>query len=198
MGGTGKLRVFGSGKNKVCWTYVDNYCHGLILAERALYKDSPALGKFYVCTDGDTHPFSEGYCLMWDEIDKMAIGVGFPSIKEKMHLPKWLMLMVGYTCDVIGHILGRVLKLNAFAVHMMTMHRWFRITNAERDLGYKPIVGFNEGCADTVHWFKKKWLPSYDAATSGFLNSDVAKQTKRKIDIQAASADSTKTPLVTK
>ena len=35
---TGKLRVFGNGQNKVCFTYVDNYCHGLILGERALYQ----------------------------------------------------------------------------------------------------------------------------------------------------------------
>ncbi len=37
-GGTGKLRVFGKGDNRICFTHVDNYCHGLIIAERALYK----------------------------------------------------------------------------------------------------------------------------------------------------------------
>ena len=26
------------GKNRVCFTYVDNYCHGLILGERALFQ----------------------------------------------------------------------------------------------------------------------------------------------------------------
>lgn len=36
--GKGQLRVFGNGKNKVSFTYLDNYCHGLILGFDALYK----------------------------------------------------------------------------------------------------------------------------------------------------------------
>ena len=31
---------------------MDNYCHGLILGYDALYKGSPALGSFYIVTDG--------------------------------------------------------------------------------------------------------------------------------------------------
>lgn len=34
----GQLRVFGNGKNKVSFTHVDNYCHGLILGIDSLYK----------------------------------------------------------------------------------------------------------------------------------------------------------------
>lgn len=47
------------GMNKVCFTHVDNYAHALILAERALYPGSKALGKFYIVTDGKTHPQTE-------------------------------------------------------------------------------------------------------------------------------------------
>lgn len=36
--GKGQLRVFGNGRNKVSFTYLDNYCHGLILGYDALYK----------------------------------------------------------------------------------------------------------------------------------------------------------------
>ena len=45
-----RLRVFGDGENLVSVCYVDNYCHGLILGERALYPGSPALRNFYICT----------------------------------------------------------------------------------------------------------------------------------------------------
>jgi hypothetical protein len=44
--------------------------HGLIIAERALYPGSPALGKFYIVTDGDTHPAPEGFALFWPELDR--------------------------------------------------------------------------------------------------------------------------------
>ena len=40
--GTGRLRVFGNGKNRICFTHVDNYAHGLIIAERALKPGSRA------------------------------------------------------------------------------------------------------------------------------------------------------------
>lgn len=64
--GTGRLRIFGEGKNRICFTHNDNYCHGLILAERTLYEGSPALGKFYIITDAHTHPYKEGYLYFWE------------------------------------------------------------------------------------------------------------------------------------
>jgi nucleoside-diphosphate-sugar epimerase len=39
-GGNGTLRIFASGQNRVCFTHVDNYAHGLIIAENALFKVS--------------------------------------------------------------------------------------------------------------------------------------------------------------
>ncbi len=64
--GTGRLRIFGNGKNRICFTHVDNYCHGLIIAEKALYPGSPALGKFYIVTDMDTHTHEEGFGYLYD------------------------------------------------------------------------------------------------------------------------------------
>jgi nucleoside-diphosphate-sugar epimerase len=43
--GSGKLRIFGNGKNNISFCHVDNYCHGLILGSEALYPGSKALGK---------------------------------------------------------------------------------------------------------------------------------------------------------
>ena len=33
------------GENRICFTYIDNYAHGLIIAEKALYPGSAALGR---------------------------------------------------------------------------------------------------------------------------------------------------------
>ena len=62
--GTRRLRIFGPGTNRICFTHIDNYAHGLIIAERALRKRSPALGKFYIVTDGETHPHKEGHPIL--------------------------------------------------------------------------------------------------------------------------------------
>lgn len=42
--GSGKLRIFGEGENRISFCHVDNYCHGLLCGYEALYPGSPALG----------------------------------------------------------------------------------------------------------------------------------------------------------
>lgn len=188
--GTGKLRVFshprtGYGKNRVCFTHVDNYAHGLIIGERALYPGSPALGKFYIVTDGDTHTFSEGYGHFWEEVDKAIIRVFGPeeSIFQKMRLPYWLLITLAYICNVVGWLLGMKLKLNPFNVNVLVMHRWFSISAAENDLKYTPIIGFADGWNDMCDWFIANWLPSFRSGSG--RSYGLAKQSEDKIDIQA-------------
>ncbi len=192
--GTGKLRVFaksgtGYGMNKVCYTHVDNYAHGLIIAERALYPGSPALGQFYIVTDGDTHTYPEGYCYFWQELDKTAMQLGFPSMWDKYKLPYWLLMGVAYVCNVIGWALNVKLKLNPFNIVLLTMHRWFNIDNAIRDLHFQPIIGFTEGWQEMGEWFKTNWLPAFQESRrakggKGGMLSSIATQSQRKIDIQ--------------
>lgn len=44
---------------------------------------------------------------------------------------------------------------------MLIIHRWFDISNAERDLNYAPIVTFEDGFAKTLAWLKEDWLPRF-------------------------------------
>lgn len=181
----GQLRIFGNGRNRICLTHVDNYCHGLILGERALYKGSRALGQFYICTDGDTHPYPEGYCFFWDEIDNAVIALGFPSISAKFKLPRMFMMCLAYIFHAVGTLCGVKVKLTPFTVKLLTMHRWFKQDRAAKDLGYKPIVSFKEGWPDTIDWFRREWLPKQDISKSssyGKINSG----SQTKIDLQTA------------
>jgi len=171
-------------KNRVCFTHVDNYCHGLILGELALFPGSPALGKFYIVTDGDTHPFKAGYANLWESLDEAVIGMGFTSLWSKFKLPFWLLMGLAYVCSIVGWILKTKFKLIPFNVTVMTMHRWFRITAAERDLKYRPLVPFKEGWKDTIKWFRQFWLPGYTARNNSNIVG-IAAQSQRKIDIQA-------------
>mmetsp|Transcript_2292 Transcript_2292/g.5578 ORF Transcript_2292/g.5578 Transcript_2292/m.5578 type:complete len:413 (+) Transcript_2292:48-1286(+) len=187
--GTGKLRIFshprtGYGRNRVCFTHVDNYCHGLIIGERALYKGSPALGKFYVVTDGDTHTHKEGYGYFWEEVDKAVVNVfgESASLWRKTKLPFWLLITLAHCCDVVGYLCKLKLKLNPFNVRVLVMHRWFDTAAAENDLKYEPVIGFQEGWDDMTDWFIKNWLPSFGTVGRSY---GIAKQSEDKIDIQA-------------
>ena len=154
------------------------------------YPGSPALGKFYIVTDGDTHPDPAGFLYFWEVMDQMAVAMGFPSILAKVMLPDWLLMPLAHLCDLIGRVFGRRLKLNPFNVRVLTMHRWFRIDAAIKDLGYYPIVPFREGWADTATWTRQHWLPKFQAARAGKAGgiAGIAEQSQREIDIQAESA----------
>jgi len=153
---TRRLRIFASGKNKCSFTHVDNYCHALILGEAALYPGSPALGQFYIATDGEPQNF-------WKVVDIARMAIGHPSLKTKIAVPLWLIMPVAHLCDVVGWCMGVKLKLTPFSVKMLVINRWFSIDNVTRDLGYKPIIPFSEGWASTIDWFTEHWLPEYKA-----------------------------------
>eukprot|EP00611_Tribonema_gayanum_P031056 TRINITY_DN8833_c0_g1_i1.p1 TRINITY_DN8833_c0_g1~~TRINITY_DN8833_c0_g1_i1.p1 ORF type:complete len:366 (-),score=106.07 TRINITY_DN8833_c0_g1_i1:422-1489(-) len=162
VAGQGRLRIFGKGDNKCSFTYVDNYCHGLILGYDALRPGSPALGKFYIVTDG-------GYQIFWKVLDRAVVAMGFTSIWTKTKLPYLLLMVLAYICNVIGFLLRTKMRLNPFNVKMLTIHRWFNIDAATKDLGYKPLYTFDQGWDTTCEWFKTVWLPTtpYGKADQG-------------------------------
>jgi nucleoside-diphosphate-sugar epimerase len=150
-----RLRIFGDGENLISACFVDNYCHGLILGERALYPDSPALGKFYICTDGEP-------IKLWEMIDNAFVRLGFRSLKTKFRLPGWgFMMPLAKACDVVGYVLGKKFKLTPFSVRMLLINRYFDISNAKRDLNYEPIYSYDDAWEITMDWFEKEWMPKH-------------------------------------
>jgi nucleoside-diphosphate-sugar epimerase len=167
VAGSKKLRIMGSGENEISFCHVDNYCHGLILGYCALYAGSPALGKYYVVTDGAPQKF-------WRVLDTAIVGMGFDSLTTRTALPAWFIMGLAYMVVFFGniyaavtgtpkHIINFRLKLNPFAVKMLIINRYFDISGAERDLGYKPLISFEDGWRQTIMWFQENWLPKYQA-----------------------------------
>merc|ERR1719183_2914629 len=115
--------------------------------------------------------------------------MGFASLWSKMKLPKALLFGLAYICEALGWLTGTIFKLNYFNVLVLTMHRWFDIKAAEKDLNFQPIIGFREGWDETIVWFKENWLPKQAESKSLF---GIAKQSQDKIDIQDESAKKVK------
>ncbi|KAI9006979.1 sterol-4-alpha-carboxylate 3-dehydrogenase, decarboxylating [Hyaloraphidium curvatum] len=161
--GSGRLRVFGDATNKVSFTHVDNYSHGLILGGEALYDGSPALGKFYMITDGPAANF-------WETVDRVATGIGFDSVlARRPWIPEWFGMWLGWGAEKAGHVISlatgepyhkvmRRVKLSQFSIKMLCINRSFSTANARRDLGYVPVLTFEEGMAQTIAWFRDVWL----------------------------------------
>ena len=91
-------------------------------------------------TDGDTHTYPEGYGLFWEELDKVVVPLFGESqrLSAKTFLPLGLMMLLARICECIGWVLGVKLKLNVFAVKMLTMHRWFDISAATKTSATSP------------------------------------------------------------
>lgn len=152
--GSGKLRIFGKGGNKISLCHIDNYSHGLLCGADALYKGSPALAKFYVVTDDEPQDF-------WQILNQAIVAMGFVDLYTKFHLPVWLLFGVAYICDFLTLLTGKQFKLKPFTVNMLIIDRYFNIKNAKRDLLYKPLISFEDGWPRTIEWFKINWLPEY-------------------------------------
>jgi len=152
--GSGKLRVFGKGENLISVCYVDNYCHGLICGADVLEKNSKALAKFYIVTDGPEQNF-------WRILNTAVVAMGFTDLFSIFHYPIWFLMTIAHVCNGLGWILNKKFKLNPFNVKMLTIHRYFCIDNAMRDLEYEPIVKFEDGWQKTIDWHKVNWLPKY-------------------------------------
>jgi nucleoside-diphosphate-sugar epimerase len=179
--GHGLLRIFGSGQNKISVCFADNYAHGLMCGADSLDGDNKDMvgGKFYIITDGEPVYF-------WKFINQAVMAMGFADIEDKFHLPTWLLYSLAYICNIVGWILGgKKFKLNPFNVRMLTIHRYFSIENAQRDLHYQPVMSHDEAWALTIRWFQDNWLP-------GFLEKNPNIKVKNKTPSMPSHAESKK------
>jgi nucleoside-diphosphate-sugar epimerase len=152
----GRLRIFGRGRNQISVTFVDNYCHGLLCgADALLARPHQVGGKFYIVTDGNTPVY------FWHWLNQAVVGLGFQDLWSKYHLPVWLLYAVAYLCNLLGYLTQTTFKLNPFNVTMLTIHRYFCIDNAMRDLEYAPVQDGTEAWQMTIEWFRVHWLPNY-------------------------------------
>ena len=141
-----RLRIFGHGRNEISMCHVDNYCHALILGYPALYPGSPALGQFYIATDGPP-------VKLWDVLDHAFTRLGLPSVKAKMHIPVWFIMPIAHVVQMINTMFGLQMKLKPFSVRMLIIDRTFNIERIQRDLGYKPLQPFEKAFDATLAWF---------------------------------------------
>jgi hypothetical protein len=105
-------------------------------------------------------------------LDRFVVAMGFDSLFSKAKIPTWLILGVAHLVVFLGnafsavsgvpqHVVNFHMKLNPFAVKMLTINRYFDISNAKRDLKYTPLITFEDGWASTIAWFQQHWLPKY-------------------------------------
>ena len=88
--------------------------------------------------------------------DSAVVQCGLTSLRTKLSLPLGLLYPLAYAGQLFTVCTGRFVKLTPFTIRMLIIHRYFDIGAARRDLGYKPIVSFEQGWRETIEAHRKR------------------------------------------
>ena len=154
----GRLRIVGTGRNRVDMVHVENAVDAHLLAEQALSfclsTDDErrgrrrADGRAFFVTNGEP-------VILWDWINGLLRALGKPLVTK--HLSLGAAATVGRVCEVLWSLLpvrGEPPMTRFIAAELAKDH-WFDLTAARRDLGYEPRVTMAAGTAELVAHLKR-------------------------------------------
>ena len=129
----GAMPLVDGGRNLLGLSHVENLVLGLVLA-----AESPAAGRLYHVTDGEEITAREAIDALAD-----ALGVARPRVS----LPRWAALGAAAIVEGTARALrlSRPPPLTRYGVRFVSCHARYDIGRARRELGYEPVVSFQDG-----------------------------------------------------
>lgn len=172
----GRLRIIGSGRNRVDLVHVENAVDAHLLAEQALIDchllndtaSSEAAGDTSKChliddtgpvrrrADGRAFFITNGEpVVLWEWINELLTALGEPPVTKQVSLRAASAL--GAACEFVWRMasLPGEPPMTRFVAAELAKDHWFDITAARRDLGYTPRVGMAAGMAELVATLRK-------------------------------------------
>ena len=141
--------LLGNGSARFDVVHVDNVVHAHLLAAAKLHdpatRDQVGGGVYFA---GEGHapnyfeflrPFAE------------ARGIRMPRLR----VPAPVVLVLARAMEIVHRVTGLDVPFHRFHYHILVKDFFFTNANAERDLGYRPIVSKEEGMAQTVAWVRE-------------------------------------------
>ncbi|SDG22593.1 Nucleoside-diphosphate-sugar epimerase [Sinosporangium album] len=134
----GRLNMLGAGTWLIDNVYIDNAAHAHLLALERLEPGSAIAGRAYFITQGEPRPIGETIKHLLG-----AAGVR-PTVR---HIPVSLARLLAPAVEAAYRLRGphAAPPFNRFLVEQFTTAHWFTIAAARRDLGYSPLISFDEG-----------------------------------------------------
>ncbi len=145
----GRLRIVGTGQNRVDMVHVENAVEAHLLAERALTPaNSPAAGRAYFITNGEP-------VVLWNWINELLRALGEPPVTKKISLDA--ASAVGAICEALWRVLPVRTEppMTRFIAAELAKDHWFDISAARRDLGYTPRISMAAGTAELIESLRK-------------------------------------------
>ena len=131
----------------ITFVYVTDVVQAVFLA-----LEKGETGRRYFLSDGEVYQSSTFSNLIRKEL-------GNPWW-IRITAPLWLLRIITFCGDRIGHMTGKITALNNDKYHIMKQRNWrCDIGPARQELGFEPQVQLAEGVRRCVEWYKKnKWL----------------------------------------
>jgi nucleoside-diphosphate-sugar epimerase len=160
MAKLGRLKIIGTGKNRVDVTHIRNVVDAHLLAEAAMinsmcdlpnvevYRRPNPAGKAYFITNDE--PVS-----LWDWINELVRGVGLPEITKRLPLPMATLMAGAMEKAWTTFPLKGEPPMTRFVVKELATDHWFKIDAAKRDLNYRPTVSVAEGTAELIEHYRR-------------------------------------------
>jgi 2-alkyl-3-oxoalkanoate reductase len=133
-----QLKIVGDGKNRVDISYVENVANAHLLAAENLAGSGTAAGKAYFISQGaPVH--------LWQWINELFEKTGIPAVKRKV--PFLIAYGMGGMLEKIQRIVApeKEPRMTRFLAEQLAKSHYFSIAQAQKDLGYTPLISTEEG-----------------------------------------------------
>ena len=131
----------------ITFVYVTDVVQAIFLA-----LEKGETGRRYFLSDGEVYQSSTFSNLIRKEL-------GNPWW-IRITAPLWLLRVITFCGEYMGHLTGKVTALNNDKYHIMKQRNWrCDISPARQELGFEPQVKLEEGVHKSIEWYKKNnWL----------------------------------------
>lgn len=139
--------LFGPQPQMLSIVHVQDLVRGIVLAA----ESESARGEVFFIAEDRHYTLSELQDLIQQAIDTWAF---------YLRIPKWLLMTIAGTNDVIGKAFGFTPRLNSDKARDFLIRNWTCSTDkAKRVLGFDSMIPFADGAKMTAEWYRGKgWL----------------------------------------
>lgn len=141
----GKLRIIGSGRNRVDFTFVDDAATAHLLALDRLEPGSPIAGKAYFLSQIDP-------VELWPFVNQILDVAGLPPVTKR------LPYSIAFAAGAILEGWYRLVKsseeppITRFVAAQLAHSHWFNVSAARRDLNYDPRIPTADAIVKLENW----------------------------------------------
>jgi nucleoside-diphosphate-sugar epimerase len=139
--------LFGPQPQNLSIVHVEDLVRGIMLA----MENEAARGEVFFIAEDQHYTLAQLQDLIQQAIATWAF---------YLRIPKWLLMTIAGTSDIVGSVFGFTPRLNRDKARDFLIRNWTCSTEkANRVLGYRSMVPFADGAKMTAEWYRAKgWL----------------------------------------